>query len=511
MKDAAIVTGRPTPPESPGAADLHGRDRHQEGPRNVVIMGAAGRDFHNFNMLYRHAPEVRVLAFTAAQIPDIAGRNYPAVLAGPAYPEGIPVIAEEELSTYCLGVRLDEVVFAYSDVSHEEVMHKASRALACGADFTLVSPSRTMLVAHRPVVAVCAVRTGCGKSPVTRHVADTLRHEGLRVVVVRHPMPYGDLAAQAVQRFASVQDMDDAHCTIEEREEYEHLVEAGLVVYAGVDYERILAQAEAEADVIIWDGGNNDTPFFRPDVHITLCDALRPGHEVGYHPGETNLRMAHIVVVNKADDARPEQVARVCVNAAAANPGALLLGGASRVTVDTPDAIAGKRVLVVEDGPTLTHGGMPFGAASVAARVFGAAQTVDPWPHAAPSLRATREAYPHLDRALPAMGYSPEQVRDLADTISATPCDLVLSGTPVDLARLIVMARPHLRVRYTFEDAPLPCTTGAPTETWGNTPDTPETSGRPDRQGIAEGTGLRTTLAQAVLDRIMPLVRKGID
>lgn len=508
MKNAAIATGKATSPAPQGATDTRSRDGHCEGPRNVVIMGAAGRDFHNFNMLYRHAPEVRVLAFTAAQIPDIAGRSYPAVLAGPAYPDGIPIIAEEELSTYCLGVRLDEVVFAYSDVSHEEVMHKASRALACGADFTLVSPSRTMLVARRPVVAVCAVRTGCGKSPVTRHVADAIRHEGLRVVVVRHPMPYGDLAAQAVQRFASVQDMDDARCTIEEREEYEHLVESGLVVYAGVDYERILAAAEAEADVIIWDGGNNDTPFFRPDVHITLCDALRPGHEVGYHPGETNLRMAHIVVVNKIDDARPEQIARVCANASAANPGALLLGGSSRVTVDTPDAIAGKRVLVVEDGPTLTHGGMPFGAASVAAKVFGAAQTVDPWPNAALSLQATREAYPHLGRALPAMGYSLEQVRDLADTIAATPCDLVLSGTPIDLARLIPMGRPHLRVRYAFEDAPLPC--GA--EADAKTPDsTGKTPARPGGGCRIEGARQQTTLAQAVLERILPLARRYAD
>lgn len=475
----------PLAAEAPGTFATNGTPRAGDAPgsvSNVLIMGAAGRDFHNFNMLYRDDPTVRVVAFTAAQIPDIEGRSYPPELAGAAYPEGIPVIAEAALSDHCRNVRIDSIIFAYSDVSHEEVMHKASRALACGSDFTLVSPVRTMLTSRLPVVAVCAVRTGCGKSPVTLHVAGALRKAGLRAVVVRHPMPYGDLARQAVQRFASLADMDAAHCTIEEREEYEHLVEAGFVVYAGVDYARILSASEAEADVIVWDGGNNDTPFFRPDVHITLCDALRPGHETSYHPGETNLRLAHIVIINKVEDATPGQVARVRAAVAATNPAALVLAGRSRVVVEDPAGIAGKRVLVVEDGPTLTHGGMPFGAATVAARTFGAAEMVDPWPHAAPSLRATRAAWPHLDRALPAMGYSKAQVADLEATIAATPCDLVLSGTPIDLKRLIRIDRPHQRVRYVHEDAAL------------------------------SATNTREGLAKTVLDRIMPLVHgRGRD
>lgn len=422
------------------------------GVRNVVVMGAAGRDFHNFNVLLRDDPAVHVVAFTAAQIPDIDGRCYPAALAGPRYPDGVPILAERELAALCRDNRVHEVIFSYSDVAHETVMHAASLALAAGADFRLLSPAATMLRADKPVVAVTAVRTGCGKSPVTRHLCAAFLERGMRPVVVRHPMPYGDLAKQAVQRFASHADMDAADCTVEEREEYEHLVDAGIVVYAGVDYARILAAAQAEADVLLWDGGNNDTPFFRPDVHLTVCDPLRAGHELTYHPGETNLRMCHVAVINKVDTATPDQVATVRSNIAAANPAARVLLADSVVEVDDPAAIRRARVLLVEDGPTLTHGGLPFGAAQAAAEMHGAGRMADPRPYAQGSLKQVFEDYPHLGKALPAMGYSRRQLEDLEATINATPCDLVLLGTPVRLDRLIRIERPWLRVRYTYRD-----------------------------------------------------------
>lgn len=422
------------------------------GVRNVVIMGAAGRDFHNFNVLLRDDPAVHVVAFTAAQIPDIDGRCYPAALAGPRYPDGVPILAERELAGLCRDNRVHEVIFSYSDVAHEAVMHAASLALAAGADFRLLSPTATMLRADKPVVAVTAVRTGCGKSPVTRHLCAAFLERGMRPVVVRHPMPYGDLAKQAVQRFASHADMDAADCTVEEREEYEHLVDAGIVVYAGVDYARILATAQAEADVLLWDGGNNDTSFFRPDVHLTVCDPLRAGHELTYHPGETNLRMCHVAVINKVDTATPDQVATVRANIAAANPAARVLLADSVVEVDDPAAIRRARVLLVEDGPTLTHGGLPFGAAQAAAEMHGAGRMADPRPYAQGSLKQVFENYPHLGKALPAMGYSRNQLEDLEATINATPCDLVLLGTPVRLDRLIRIERPWLRVRYTYRD-----------------------------------------------------------
>ncbi|WP_281172056.1 cyclic 2,3-diphosphoglycerate synthase [Nitratidesulfovibrio termitidis] len=422
------------------------------GVRNVVIMGAAGRDFHNFNVLLRNDPAVHVVAFTAAQIPDIDGRCYPAALAGARYPDGVPILAERELTALCRDNNVHEVIFSYSDVSHETVMHAASLTLAAGADFRLLSPAATMLRADKPVVAVTAVRTGCGKSPVTRHLCAAFLARGIRPVVVRHPMPYGDLERQAVQRFASHADMDAADCTVEEREEYEHLVDAGITVFAGVDYARILAAAQTEADVLLWDGGNNDTPFFRPDVHLTVCDPLRAGHELAYHPGETNLRMCHVTVINKVETATPEQVATVRANIAAANPGARVLLADSVVEVDDPAAIRRARVLLVEDGPTLTHGGLPFGAAQAAAEMHGAGRLADPRPYARGSLKQVFEDYPHLGKALPAMGYSRRQLDDLEATINATPCDLVLLGTPVRLDRLIRIDRPWLRVRYTYRD-----------------------------------------------------------
>lgn len=455
---SATVTHDPTAPQ-PGATGLPATCRapapaDAAGVRNVVIMGAAGRDFHNFNVLLRNDPAVHVVAFTAAQIPDIAGRCYPASLAGPRYPDGVPILAESELTALCRDNNVHEVIFSYSDVAHETVMHAASLALAAGADFRLLSPAATMLRAQKPVVAVTAVRTGSGKSPVTRHLCAAFLAHGMRPVVVRHPMPYGDLEKQAVQRFASHADMDAADCTVEEREEYEHLVDAGITVFAGVDYARILAAAQAEADVLLWDGGNNDTPFFRPDVHSTVLDPLRAGHELTYHPGETNLRMCHVAVINKVDTATPDQVDTVRANIAAANPAARVLLADSVVEVDDPAAIRKARVLLVEDGPTLTHGGLPFGAAQTAAEMHGAGRIADPRPYAQGSLKQVFEKYPHLGKALPAMGYSRRQLDDLEATINATPCDLVLLGTPVRLDRLIRIDRPWLRVRYTYRDRP---------------------------------------------------------
>lgn len=420
-------------------------------PKRVIIMGAAGRDFHNFNVYFRDNPDYQVVAFTATQIPNIEGRRYPPELAGRLYPEGIPIYPEEELTELVRRYQVDQVVFAYSDVSHEYVMHKASQALVAGADFRLMGIGSTMLTSRKPVVAVCAVRTGSGKSQTTRHVCDVLRQMGHQVVVVRHPMPYGDLTAQIVQRFATYEDLDRYRCTIEEREEYEPHIERGVVVYAGVDYERILRQAEEEADIIVWDGGNNDLPFFRPDLHIVVADPHRPGHEVRYHPGEANLRAADVVVINKVDTADPANVALVQRSVQEVNPQAIVVEAASPIFVEDAGAIQGRRVLVIEDGPTLTHGEMAYGAGVTAARRFGAAELVDPRPYAARSIAETFRKYPHIGPLLPAMGYGDEQIRDLEDTINAIPCDLVLAATPVDIRRLLKVRYPVERVRYELQ------------------------------------------------------------
>jgi Predicted GTPase len=426
---------------------------HSQGaePRRVVIMGAAGRDFHNFNVYYRDNPYYRVVAFTATQIPDIEGRVYPAALAGALYPEGIPIISEKELADLVRKEQVDEVVFAYSDVSHQYVMNRASLALACGADFRLLGPKSTMLQAKVPVVAVTAARTGAGKSQTTRKVAEILTAAGLKVVVVRHPMPYGNLEEQAVQRFAAHSDLEKHRCTIEEREEYEPHIDRGNVVYAGVDYGKILEQAEAEADVLLWDGGNNDFSFYRPDLTITVVDPHRPGHETSYHPGETNVRMADVVVVNKVDSAPPEQVEQVIETVRKLNPNALIIRAASPITVDDPQIARGKRAVVVEDGPTLTHGEMAYGAGSIAAERIGATP-VDPRPYAVGSLKGVFQTYSHLGAVLPAMGYGETQMRELQETINATPADVVIIGTPIDLGRLLHLDKPFVRVRYDLEE-----------------------------------------------------------
>jgi predicted GTPase len=417
----------------------------------TVIMGAAGRDFHDFNVFFRDNELFDVVAFTAAQIPGIAGRAYPPELAGPLYPDGIPIVREEELAAFITDKKVEQVVFAYSDVSHEYVMHRASLANAMGADFVLLGWRKTALRASKPVVAVCAVRTGAGKSQTTRRVAEILAAAGKRVAVVRHPMPYGDIVAQEVQRFARYEDLDASGCTLEEREEYEPHLARGRVVFAGVDYEKVLRAAEAEADVLVWDGGNNDTPFLVPDLHVVVADALRPGHELRYFPGETNLRMADVVVINKIDSARPEDVEVVKANVASANPRAVVVEAESRVTVEDGAAIAGKRVLCVEDGPTLTHGEMSFGAAVVAAERAGAAELVDPRPYLVGSLKKTFEENLHIGALLPAMGYGGDMIADLEATVNATPADVVVAGTPVDLGRLIKANKPVVRVRYELE------------------------------------------------------------
>jgi predicted GTPase len=420
--------------------------------KRVVIMGAGGRDFHDFNVVFRSDAETRVAAFTAAQIPGIDHRTYPPSLAGPLYPDGIPIVPEAELPDLIADGEIDEVVFAYSDLSHDEVMHRASLVLAAGADFRLLGARSTMLESSKPVVAVTAVRTGSGKSQTSRKIGRLLTDAGLRVALVRHPMPYGDLQAMRVQRFATLDDIDASHPTIEEREEYEGPVELGIVVYAGVDYVEILTQAEAEADVILWDGGNNDLPFFRPDLHVVVVDPLRAGHELHYHPGETNLRLADVVVVNKLDSAGPEALDRVLTDVAAANPEATIVRAASPVTLDDGPSIAGRCVLCVEDGPTITHGGMPFGAATVAAEREGARLRVDPRATAVGSIAAIYEDYPHIGAALPAMGYGEEQLAELEATINATDCDVVVTGTPIDLGRLIGSRHPIRHVRYELEE-----------------------------------------------------------
>jgi predicted GTPase len=419
---------------------------------NVVIMGAGGRDFHNFNLAFRNDPDTRVVAFTAAQIPGIDHRTYPPSLAGPLYPEGIPIVPESGLADLIADEDVDEVVFAYSDLSHDEVMHRASIALAAGAGFRLLGPRATTLEASRPVVAVTAVRTGSGKSQTSRRIGRILIDAGLRVALVRHPMPYGDLEAMRVQRFGSLAEIDASHPTIEEREEYEAPVELGMVVYAGVDYEAVLEQAQAEADVILWDGGNNDLPFFRPDVHIVVVDPLRAGQELHYHPGEANLRLADVVVVNKLDSAGPAALERVLADVAAANPGATVIRAASPITIDEGPPIAGRCVLCVEDGPTITHGGMPFGAATVAAEHEGAKMRVDPRCTAVGSIARVFEDYPHIGAVLPAMGYGDEQLAELEATINATDCDVVVTGTPIDLGRLIESRHPIRHVRYELDE-----------------------------------------------------------
>jgi len=415
-------------------------------------MGAAGRDFHNFNVVFRGDPSHRVVAFTAAQIPSIAGRTYPPELAGKLYPHGIPIVPEEELESVIAADAVDQVIFAYSDVSHGQVMHQASRALAAGADFRFLGPRSTMLRSCKPVISICAVRTGAGKSPVARKIAGWLREAGQRVAVIRHPMPYGDLAQQAVQRFASWDDLRQAHCTIEEREEYEPHITQGAVVFAGVDYERILRLAESDADVMLWDGGNNDLPFFESDLEIVLVDPHRAGHERTYFPGEVNLLRADVIVITKMDSADPRQVEELRRTIRSGNPAATVVESTMPVTVDHPSMIRGKRVLVVEDGPTVTHGGMAYGAGVLAAERYGAAALVDPRPAAVGSLRETFDANPHLDRLLPAMGYGAGQIRDLEETINRIECDLVLIATPVDLARLIGIRKPTCRVRYEFQE-----------------------------------------------------------
>jgi len=426
------------------------------GPRRVLIMGAGGRDFHDFNVVFRGDPTVEVIAFTAAQIPFIDDRVYPPSLAGERYPTGIPIRPEAELEHLVRSEQVDEVVLAYSDLAHADVMHKASRALAAGTDFRLIGPRASMLASRRPVVAVVAVRTGSGKSQTSRAVGRILSGAGLRVALVRHPMPYGALGDMAVQRFAAQLDIDAAAPTIEEREEYEAPVADGLVVFAGVDYARILAAAEAEADVIVWDGGNNDFPFFRPDLLITVVDPLRPGHELGFHPGETNLRMADVVVVNKFDAAEPSDVNTVLRNVAAVNPKATVVRAASPVTLTAGPQLAGARVLVIEDGPSVTHGGLPFGAGTVAARQAGATVIVDPRPYATGSIAGAYRTYPDLGPVLPAMGYSTLQVADLQRTLDACPFDVAVIGTPVDLTRVLRFDRPARRASYVLAEVGSP-------------------------------------------------------
>ncbi|OGD17189.1 MAG: GTPase, partial [Candidatus Aminicenantes bacterium RBG_13_59_9] len=396
--------------------------------RNVIIMGAAGRDFHNFNTYYRDNPAYRVKAFTATQIPDIEGRKYPAALAGRLYPQGIPIYAEEELVSLIKKHKVKEVVFSYSDVSHEYVMHKASIVLAAGASYTLLGPEDTMIKSKVPVISICAVRTGSGKSQTTRKVGLILKEKGRRVVAIRHPMPYGDLVKQKAQRFATYADLDKHECTIEEREEYEPHIDKGIIVYAGVDYGAILRQAEREADVVLWDGGNNDFSFYKADLEIVVADPHRAGHELLYHPGETNIRRAQVVVVNKMDTAEKAKVKQVLDNIKKVNPSATVIKAKSPISIRGGKEIAGKRVLVIEDGPTVTHGGMAYGAGVVAAKKFGAAEIIDPRPYAVGSIRATFEKYPHLDRVLPAMGYGREQVEELGATIDRADCDLVVSA-----------------------------------------------------------------------------------
>ncbi len=416
--------------------------------RKIIIMGAAGRDFHNFNIFCRDNPDYEVIAFTATQIPNISGRKYPKELAGKLYPNGIPIYPEEKLKELIVRHKVDDIVFSYSDISHEYVMHKASLVLSCGANFVLLGPKSTMLKSRKPVIAVCAVRTGAGKSPTTRRVADILRKKKKKVVIIRHPMPYGDLRKQIVQRFASHKDLIKHKTTIEEREDYEPHIEKGFVVYAGVDYERVLTKAEKEADVIIWDGGNNDLPFVKPNLHIVIADPHRAGHELTYHPGETNLRMADVVVISKVSDSNKRDVDIVVANTKKVNPNAKIIKANLELFVDNPKLIKGKKVLCVEDGPTLTHGGMSFGAAFKAAKKFGAKEIINPKRYSVGSIREIYKEFPHLEKVLPAMGYGKRQMKELEQTINNAKCDVVVIGTPTDIRRYMKLKKPAIRVTY---------------------------------------------------------------
>ncbi len=418
----------------------------------VIIMGAAGRDFHNFNVFFRENRDYEVVAFTAAQIPGIAGRVYPKELAGSLYGKDIPIYPEEDLPGLVKKHEIDQVVLAYSDLSHETVMHKASLVLASGADFRLMGTKSTMLRSKKPVISVCAVRTGSGKSPTSQKLVDIFKEKGINVVVVRHPMPYGDLLKQECQRFASMEDCIRYECTIEEREEYEPYICCGTVVYSGVDFKKILDSAEKEADIIIWDGGNNDIPFYRPDLHIVIADPHRPGHELRYYPGEVNVRLADVVIVNKVDSARKEDVELVINNVRSINKKAQIIKARSVITVERPELIKGRRVLVVEDGPTLTHGGMAYGAGVIAAKNYGAGEVVDPRPHAVGSISKVYEDFRHLGAVLPAMGYNEVQMKELEMTINAADCDTVIAGTPIDLGSLLKLNKPVVRVRYRIEE-----------------------------------------------------------
>jgi predicted GTPase len=420
--------------------------------RKIIILGAAGRDFHNFNCLYRDNPDYEVVAFTATQIPDIADRKYPAKLAGKLYPKGIPIYTEDEVPALINKYDIDEAVFSYSDVSFEKVMSLGAIVNACGADFKMLGARETLLGSSKPVIAICAVRTGCGKSQTTRRVCNILQSYGLKVVAVRHPMPYGDLVKQTCQRFAKLSDLDKHKCTIEEREEYEPHINNGVIVYAGVDYEVILREAEKEADVVIWDGGNNDLPFFDPDIYITVVDPHRPGHELTYYPSKTNLLLADVIVINKIDTASIEGINAVRESARYFNPEAIIVEAASPISVDRPELIEGKRVLVVEDGPTLTHGEMTYGAGVVAATKFGAAELVDPRPYTVASITATFEKYPNIGTLLPAMGYGPKQIKDLEQTINRTKADSVIIATPIDLRKLVKINKPTVRVGYELQE-----------------------------------------------------------
>ena len=420
--------------------------------RKVLIMGAAGRDFHNFNTFFRGNEEYEVVAFTATQIPDIDGRKYPTELAGSLYPDGIPIYDEKELPELIKKLNVDLVVFSYSDVPYNYVMDKGSIVNAAGADFMFLGPKSTQIKSTKPVISICAIRTGCGKSQTTRRVSDILKAKGFKLAAIRHPMPYGDLTKQIAERFATYDDLNKYECTIEEREEYEPHIDRGTIVYAGVDYEKIIRQAEQEADIILWDGGNNDFSFYKSDLHIVVVDPLRPNHEVTYYPGEVNFRSADIIVINKIDSARPEDIETVRQNIEKANPKAIVVDAASPITVDDPSVIKGKKVLVIEDGPTLTHGGMKIGAGYVAAKKFGAAEIIDPKPYAVGTIADTYKKYPDTGIILPAMGYSEQQIKDLEKTIENVPCDSVIIGTPIDLKRVAKIDKPSTRVRYELDE-----------------------------------------------------------
>jgi len=418
----------------------------------VIIMGAAGRDFHNFNVYFRNNSNYELVAFTATQIPDIAGRKYPAELSGPLYPEGIPIYSEEELPELIKTKQIDQVILAYSDLPHQYVMDKASIVLANGADFRLMGPKSTMLKSNLPVVSICAVRTGCGKSQTTRKVTDILKKKGYKIAVIRHPMPYGDLRKQIWQRYESYADLDRYNCTIEEREEYEPHLDRGNILFAGVDYQEILKRAEKDADIIVWDGGNNDLPFYKPNLHIVVTDPHRAGHEMTYYPGEANLRMADVVVINKIDTANPEKINLLRENIYKLAPNAVVIDAASPLTVDHPEFIRGKRVLVVEDGPTLTHGEMKYGAGVVAAQKYGAKEIIDPRPYAIGTIKDTYTKYPGIGALLPAMGYGKKQIQELEDTINAVDCDIVIIGTPIDLSQIIKINQKSIRVKYELQE-----------------------------------------------------------